>query len=192
MALFSGRFVVPAPGCSCGISLNLGCRQVGVRAGRPRTIFGRAPGSRQEWTDRVRTRPASAARSRPVPRGRRPARPPALAAGVTAALQEVLESDSVSGSSPFPFFPKLWATLDSRIATGPGAPRAQAAGVAIGIALGPRTSAGRIPASQIPSCARCRGPRPPPHAPVPPGHPRGGLARILSDLAPSALILMLI
>lgn len=155
MALFSGRLVVPAPGCSCGISLNLGCRKVGVRAGRPRTIFGRAPGSLQEWTDRVRTRTASAARSRPVPRGRRPARPPALAAGVTAALQEVLESDSVSGSSPFPFFPKLWAT------------RAQAAGVAIGIALGPRTSAGRIPASQSPSCARCRGPRPPacPRAP---------------------------
>lgn len=180
MALFSGRFVVPAPGCSCEISLNLGCRKVGVRAGRPRTIFGRAPGSRQEWTDRVRTRPVSAARPRPVPsRGAagqpalRPACPPALAARVTAALQEVLESDSVSGSSPFPFFPKLWATLDVRVATGPGAPRAQAAGVAIGIALGPRTSAGRIPASQSPSCARCCGPRPPPHClpPCPPVTP---------------------
>lgn len=167
MALFSGRLVVPAPGCSCGISLNLGCREVGVRAGRPCTIFGRAPGSRQEWTDR---RPDSARVCSPVPScpaGPPAARPPALAAGVTAALQEVLESDSVSGSSPFPFFPKLWATPDVRVATGPGAPRAQAAGVAIGIALGPRTSAGRIPASQSPSCARCRGPRPPacPRAP---------------------------
>lgn len=191
MALFSGRLVVPAPGCSCGISLNLGFCKVGVRAGRPRTIFGRAPGSLQEWTDRVRTRPASAARSRPVPRGRRPARPPALAAGVTAALQEVLESDSVSGSSlslSFQNFGPLWTSASPQ---------------------DPARLAHRLPVLRsalrsVPAPARGEFPPPrarlapavavhaPPPAPVPPGHPRGGLARILSDLAPSALILMLI
>lgn len=105
MALFSGRFVVPAPGCSCGISLNLGCRKVGVRASRPRTIFGRAPGSRQEWTDRVRTRPASAARSRPVPRGRRP---PALRPSPPGSPRRYRKSwnQIVSVGPAFPFLSK--------------------------------------------------------------------------------------
>lgn len=191
MALFSRRLVVPAPGCSCGISLNLGCHKVGVRAGRPRTIFGRAPGSRQEWTDRVRTRPASAARSRPVPRGRRPARPPALATGVTAALQEVLESDSVSGSSLSLSFQNFGPLQTSASPQDPARLAHRLPVLRSALRSIPAPARGEFPpprARLVPTVA-VHAPLP---APVPPGHPRGGLARILSDLAPSALILMLI
>lgn len=191
MALFSGRLVVPAPGCSCGISLNLGCCKVGVRAGRPRTIFGRAPGSRQEWTDRVRTRPASAARSRPVPRG---CRPPALRPSPPGSPRR---------------YRKSWNQI---VSVGPAlslsfqnfGPLQTSASPQDPARLAHRLPVLRSALRSVPAPAR--GEFPPPRArlapavavhaplpaPVPPSHPRGGLARILSDLAPSALILMLI
>lgn len=179
MALFSGRFVVPAPGCSCGISLNLGCRKVGVRASRPRTIFGRAPGSRQEWTDRVRTRPASAARSRPVPRGRRP---PALRPSPPGSPRRYRKSWNQIVSVG----PALSLSFQN---FGPLAHRLPVLRSALRSVPAPARGEFPPPRARLAPAVAVHAPLP---APMPPGHPRGGLARILSDLAPSALILMLI
>lgn len=146
-----------------------------VRASRPRTSSGQAPASR-EWPDRVQTR---ARVCRPAPAARR------HHCGFTGSLQ-IREGQwaqlfpflsKTLGRSRLPAFPQNWAR---RAHTGCWCFDRHC------VVSAP--ARGAFPPHETKSSAHHRGPRPHFPAPVPPGHPCGGLARVLSNLAPCTFI----
>lgn len=145
-----------------------------VRASRPPTSSGQAPASR-EWPDRVQTR---AHVCRPAPAACR------HHCGFTGSLQ-IREGQwaqlfpflsKTLGRSRLPAFPQNWARHTHRLLVFRSALRRL------------RTSAGSIPPSRDRVLRPPSGSTPPLPRPVPPGHPCGGLAHVLSNLAPCTFI----